>query len=346
VSFVEAVLEGGCTFARARFDKDSVFELVRFGSMALFGDPSFNSLADFDQATFYEVMFAEAVFRQGARFERAIFSDGVRFVGTTFGVPRGEDNPPESAAAVAAFRGADFQKPEKVLFLNINQNTDAPFRLRLAHAKVEGVSFEGIAWNRVSGRMVLQDELDLREALEKDRKAGGAARPTSIAEAVATAYRRLMVTFEARSQVDLAEDCYVGQQELKMLDPETPQLARAVTRVYGVLSRYGSSYGRAMAVLILLLAIFGFLYGMPLAGLRARADATIPSAGRGAPVPEFAKPFMRGLFHAFQVATFQRETRYAVASKAGQSLQAVESIAVPSQTALLLLALNRRFKRR
>ena len=219
-------------------------------------------------------------------------------------------------------------------------------RLQVQGARLSEVTFEDINWYTTAGRVTLWDEEDVRSrsglvynTLRRLRRLADLAPipRTTDYESVAIAYRELMKSFDATSATELAEDCYVGAMEMARIDPSRPRFQRMVLAVYRAISNYGSSYRRAFFVLLAMLLAFGFAYALPQSGLRDPSGGAMVSFSEGRVV--------RGLVHSIEVGSFQREKASITTTRFGRLLTIGESILVPSQLALFLLALRRRLKR-
>lgn len=283
-----------------------------------------------------EVIVRDSVFSQGCDFSGARFAEAVQFLGLT--VASADEDAGAERLGVTDLTYATFQKPDKLLFRNINAGARHGLRLRILHCDVTGASFEGVVWEHRGGRMVLQDELDTRSIAEDHSKEP--ARRLAY-EGTATAYRRLTTLFEESRQTDLAEDCFRGSMEMMRLAARRFSLKRIALRLYAVASAYGSSYGRAAVVVVLLLVLFGLLHTWlgvdprPLQGPSGLPHST----------PEGIRSFGRGLFHSLEAGTLQRDTRYVSHTALGQAVGILEALVLPAQFGLFLLALNRRFRR-
>lgn len=288
-------------------------------SQVFFPDPADFSLGTLNNAHFFgaqfmgRVNFARVEFTGDGDFRVARFAGAADFSSAKF-------------AGIANFIGATFEQPARVRFYQVNKDSAQGLRARFRNCDgIEGVRFEDVYWHRQRGRMVLQDELDVREGKSKDY------------ELVAIAYRRLVNNFEKVRAYDLAEDCFCGAMEMRRLDPAEPLFRRAVVTLYRWASYYGSSYQRAFCVLLIFLLLFAAFFVQ--AGLRPY--------GAPASAPDLCgwKALWAGFVHSLQVATFQRITRYVTSGDFGQLVAVLENILMPAQLALLLLALRRRFRR-
>jgi len=339
-NFGVAMFSDWTNFGKTRFIKEAIFTGAKFIQGASFVMTTFSQGAFFWGAEFTQrADFSIATFSHGADFRGATFANIASFDGAIFGRRASEDID-VSSSAIADFRFAKFLMPNEVIFSQANQEGHEKLRVRFVGCSTETVRFEDVNWHRENGRMVLQDELDLRANLEE----------ASRHEQIAIAYRRLINNFEKSRSYDLAEDCAIGLMEMKRLDPAKFLFAGrlgpcyekwpwlrwvgehvSVTNLYRLASNYGSSYVRAFGVLALLLLAFALLF--TLSGVSPN-----PSRNAGALAPA-------GLIHAVEVVTFQSPTRYVAGNGLGWMLEQVERLLVAAQVALFLLALRRRFRR-
>ena len=119
--------------------------------------------------------------------------------------------------------------------------------------------------------------------------------------------------------------------------PHLRRVARALTlaSLYRAVSYYGSSYRRAAAVLLLLVAVFGLVFALV-------GDLHVNQQ----PVSMLSlASFRAGMTAALEVAVFQRDPMVEIRSVTGKAVRLIEAIAIPGQVAMLLLAIRRRFKR-
>jgi uncharacterized protein YjbI with pentapeptide repeats len=336
-------------FANATFEKDAYFQGAFFHQDADFTG-KFGGVADFSAADFRgQARFPTARFETYADFCHTHFRKDVIFVRTQFG--RSDNTSGKDVRPVIAdFRSAEFCQPGGVRFHLVNNESNQGFRARLLGCRVENLYFEDVSWNKLDGRMVLEDELDLKLAEKITNpseygKAIEAERPQPRHELVAIIYRQMVKNFERGRAYDLAEDCFVGEMEIKRLDPEKPRFVRTTISLYRGASYYGSSYKRALGILLLLVFIFGLAYALPFSGLQSRSLTPTTTITVPNPWIEIAKDIGAGIFHSLEIATFQREPTHVAASIFGRLVKILETILVPSQLALLLLALRRRLRR-
>jgi uncharacterized protein YjbI with pentapeptide repeats len=399
VNFSGARFERGSQFEYARFAHPVRFWGVSFCGGTYFSWASFAKCADFSRAAFQsETRFAKTIFSNDAVFSGVSFDRSTFFAATFANIADFRGATFEDSAefyrvvfsSIADFRNAAFRKPTEVIFHrvnNVDQNDSPGMRARLVGCLLENIRFEDVNWNRKNGRMYLEDEADLYSSTGRDGK-----RPSKVNqeagllthELVADAYRRLVNNFEKSRQYVLAEECFLGEMEMRRRNPRHFFLARfdwgrnfyvnygwarklgenvSLPSFYRSLSNYGSSYVRAFSVLVAFLLLFAIL--LPVFGLRMPADsktqASCPTAILGSSeataiswqcavahphwARELAHTFDAGFWDAFEVAFFQKNRTIEPATIGARRVEILESIALPGQFALLLLAIRRRFRR-
>jgi uncharacterized protein YjbI with pentapeptide repeats len=302
----------------------------------------FRSSVDFSTQIFPECDFSRASFEGNASFADCEFPRGVSFEGATFSegadlsrISVGADAKAPAEPAILDLRNSRFLEPSRVSLLQINERSGRPLRVRLLNTRPEGISLEGIRWWETEDRLYLQDEEDLGNS--------AAERPSH--ELVATCYRRLTSNFESGRAHDKAEQCIYRVFELRRTDPASPWHTKALLAAYRLLSGYGGSYARA--AVWLLVAVVAFACAYAIIGLTPRepiADHTQvlqPAASR---VTRIKDSLITALVHSAEIGTFRRNPTCRVAGRSGQFVELIELVVVPSQAALLLLALRRSFK--
>ena len=208
--------------------------------------------------------FSHATFKRNADFRQVLFSEAVKFEDVRFGATD------QLVSPLADFRDVSILKPELVRFLRTNAQSKLGLRARFVNCRVEGVQFDAVRWYRSQDRMMLQDEEDILEQ----------AQDAPSYEEVATAYRRLITNFEKSRAYDLSEDCTIGEFEMKRRNPDRflfaewlkpvyesfPRLRTcigeqvSIVGIYRLASLYGTSYQRALGVLVFLLLVFGLCF--------------------------------------------------------------------------------------
>jgi WD40 repeat protein len=247
---------------------------------------------------------------------------------------------------------AQFLSPGRLYLNLVNKRTPASgLRLCILNANVEQARFEDVHWYRRGGRLTLSDEIDYP---------GLAVGKGATRELVASAYRRMVESFDAAGAVDLAEECFCAAMDIDRQNPSKGRFARGMMGLYRFASVYGSSYVRAALVLLVTV-----LLAFPLAYLSVAADLAyapfrsdrspivVPGA---APTPAgptrgtlASTPFLPrcadAVVYSLEVVSFQREPMLQATGTNARAIRAAEVAAAPGQLALLLLALRRRFRR-
>lgn len=359
-TFTSAEFFKGANFTRAKFFKAANFRGAEFGSKsnkaerinsaANFGETEFIEGADFSETKFSGVAYFEetkfvngggnffkARFDMDAVFRKAIFQKAVDFVEA-------------QSLSVIDFSNASFIQVAEVRFFRMNQKSTSGLRARFLNCNVEGVQFDAVHWHQHKGRMVLQDELD---TFERPQIA-----PSY--EEVAITYRRLIANFEKRRAYDLVQDCTIGEFEMKRRNPDRFLFAKllkldyeccpflraigeraSIVGIYHLASLYGTSYQRAMAVLGILLLVFGLCFSTI---VDIRLAPTLDGISICTQSNTLEK-LWSGAFHALEVATLQRTWLYESVSFKGRIVEILEQVLVAGQAALLLFSLRRRFHR-
>ncbi len=336
-NFRGAQFAGKTNFRQAVCATEADYTEAKFGNHADFSQLSCNRKASLRSTTFSQMVdFKQASFGEGADFSGSSFVREAEFCGMIIGPRRENRNATGPQAklppAIADFTGVRFELPTTVRFFQVNKDSPQGLRVRFTRCELQDVQFEDVHWHREGGRLVLQDELDLR-----GRPAGQAGSGTSY-EPVAVAYRRLANNLTKTRTYDLADSCWFGAMEMKRLDPTQPSLLRWMAALYRWASCYGISYKRAFLVLVLLLVLFGLVLSLPWAGLQPRyAD------GEQA-LLTFPKSMKAGLIHSLEVASFWGDPLYVSTTWFGRLAAFGERILVTAQFVLVLLALRRRFR--
>lgn len=237
-------------------------------------------------------------------------------------------------------------------------------------ANIESFVFRNVQWCRIrlmpwsAGRVALWDELRLRKSSPiwvqshltdpQDSPFFDAgrnkARHARLKEAVAENYRQLVNNFERRRDYATAEEFHIGEMEsLRLRQPWTLN----GYAIYWILSRYGTSYRHALVVLLLIVA--GLAAAFLFTGLRpasgeedAREAIEYDLADTFDVVPsreQLLADFGEAVLFVVGVASFSRERVYEPLGWQSRALVPFTVIALTSQTALLLFAIRRRFKR-
>jgi hypothetical protein len=332
-NFRKTVFRGDVTLAMSRFTKGVQFEDAVFEKNAAFGGCKFDG-----QARFVNTRFFGKVSFMWAKFEDVWF--------------KGVDG------NLVFHSESDFRQ------LNLSGNLHMIFesvslsKASFAYTHLEKVELRTVTWHRPRSRLptrmgrrrMLWDE----DALLRD------SHNREDYDAVTENYSALVRRHENLRDFEAAEDFYIGEMEVRRLargallrHPALRHFRRLVNplNIYNILSCYGSSYLQAFWVLVCLVVLFsiGFLF----TGLSSASQSSVNKNIRYVLTPTGGIPPAYVLFkdlgisfaHTLGVLTFQRERSYMPSSTLSYVWQSFASIALTGQTALLLLAIRRRFKR-
>lgn len=341
--FTRVHFDQTASFWKATFNQNADFRDTVFAKEANFWNSTFDQHADFRYAIFVErATLSATTFKQNAYFANTTFNGNATFSQATF-----TDYGDFTLAAfhlIADFAESRFIEPTHALFRQVNRPHDGKpvpggLRARFLRCGIEKFLFSDVDWYYKGGRMVLQDELDVREG-----KGGG---PQLVAEV----YRQLVANFQSARSYPLAEDCIIGAMEMNRIDPrhflfgrfhsasrfyKNHKWARCIGQQFSVLnlyrlsSKYGSSYKRAFFCLVFLILFFAGI-------LSAKVSPVIQDSGLRSVLKD-------GLLASVEIATFQRNPVHSPRTDSGRLVAAAETVAITGQLTLLLLALRRRFR--
>jgi hypothetical protein len=320
VSFAHACFEGDNYFMSMVFEDDVDFQWARFEQYTLFSD---------------------AVFRSDVTFNDAFVEGDIVFETQTF-------------EASADFRFLKIRKDGRLVF----SGTDLSL-VRLAGTNLDRVDFLGVKWFRPRRRFYESARNALCEEFAPvDFAAGEGEEQRAL---IADSYRQLVINCERRRDFECAEDFHYGEMEMRRRvaewkkSPRLLALLRAQFNAYSLyrlLSRYGTSYLRAGIWLLFWICV-AFPLAFMFSGFNV-IDATTgkPTSSvsyRDHSAPHHTTPWFRDYGRSINlsvsVATFQRSRLFEPDGESTLFLSAVESVIVAGQSALLLFAIRRRFKR-
>lgn len=227
---------------------------------------------------------------------------------------------------------------------------------RMAGTNVEKFLFARMKWAYLAQRACLIDEIELREQLHKDCQALGNSQTAAQRDAVTENYRQLVMNHEAKRSYELAENFHVGEMEMaRLAATASSRLGITLGRLnsfwlYRILSVYGTSYHRAVAVLCGLLLVFSALFlfnGMQVKETKRVINYEIcwclpVSLEEGKTA---FKDSMAALGMTVSIATLQKERPLEPEGTTGSLLASALLLTASAQAALLLFALRRRFRR-
>ena len=177
------------------------------------------------------------------------------------------------------FAYSNFEKPERVVFGNINLSK-ASF---LYVQGLEKVRFTNVTWSRTGKfikRFCIYDEILLREGkienilknIKKKLDEDILEQEMTLREAIAQAYRQLRMAYESMFLYPEAGDFYIGEMEMKRLNavfrkkPVKNRLLRfliqnfSLTAFYKYLSYYGECYWLPLLWMLSIILGFSGLY--------------------------------------------------------------------------------------
>jgi hypothetical protein len=293
-----------------------------------------------------------ATFSGAAQFRGATFSGAASFRGETF---KGE----------CIFVGVTLDEKARVVF----EKADEKANLRqtsFLDTNLERIHFRDVEWPRKGRRQVLWDEF-LHKGEQPDY------------EKVAENYRQLVINYEAKRDFDTAEDFHIGEMEMrrkKKGKQAEDEAAKAKSRgmkllwrcwgangyyLYWLASNYGTSYLQGLLVLGVLIALFSgiFLFtGLKpskehvgsskehVGSLRAiNYELCLHTACQRASWRQKVCDSARTIVFTLSLLTFQKDRLYDPANAWTQFWICIAVPLLAGQTALVLFAIRRRFKR-
>jgi len=333
-SFSSAVFDSTASFGEVHFSGDTHFDNVTFAGEADFFGTIFDGQTHFASRFKAPASFLSTSFKGFVNFSQSRFQDSTRFFMTRFEESYFTDLGPESACKLE-FDTVDLRK--------------ASFR----STNIEQVLFRNVKWNRSGGRWVLWDEIrPLSEGEFREH------------ERIAENYRQLVLNCEGKRDFDMAEEFHIGEMEMrKAIHNSTtgPPFWKALRRhlnlysAYSLVSRYGTSYVRAMSVFAVMVFVFAAVF--LISGFQAMPDSLNShlrlirygfcgsSAQQCVSLREWLSDFWDAVLFTVSIVTFQRDRFYSPVGSISKLLVMVATILLTGQSGIVFLALRRRFKR-
>lgn len=319
IRFHDTHFRGQATFACGAFGETAHFIKTRFSGPASFNGTYFGGLGNF-----YEVIFESSVDFTCAKVRGHVWFNGAE--------------PHRCFADTGDFSRIEFLTGGKLTFENVNlskaffDNSDLEqphfFNVQWYHP-VSSFAYRGAAlWGEFSPE-------------KRERKF----------EALAENYRQLVLNYERRRDYQTADWFHIGEMETRRKAPGAGARFGSLRRffslhnAYRLLSNYGTGIWHAFAVLLVVIAALSCLF--LLTGFREAGGSEVIRY-----IPALRIP-SRSLFHdwsravllTISTATLQRDRPYELVGGWSHLVGSVGFIAVAAQTALLLLAIRRRFRR-
>ncbi|MHB8391274.1 MAG: hypothetical protein ACYDBH_17095 [Acidobacteriaceae bacterium] len=340
VYFNEAVFLQEAIFSEATFCESVDFFRAFFRGKTDFLSAGFDGPAYFEQVRFEQVTsFSDSVFANNASFCQAVIGTEVEFANDTF-----EDE--------ADFCYIKVLKDATIVFDCVDLDKASFF-----NSNLEKIEFRDVRWFRPTNRKwaqrrrALWDEFRPLEEQEDKRNY----------QRIAENYRQLVLNYERKRDFESAEDFHIGEMEIRRREAElrfrNPILKLLLKyfnmyALYWQFSRYGTSYWVALGWLL-----FWVIGVFPLVFLFSGFNIMDTGTGKFATAIAYhLRPDFTHMWQAFSnwgkavdlslfVATFQRSRLYQPSGQWAICCLPIESVIAAAQSALLLLAIRRRFKR-
>ena len=230
---------------------------------------------------------------------------------------------------------------------------------------LERWDFSNVSWPHDSGDYFLLEDRCLHEKLVSNPEAWPEQETRFAYAQLCQTYRQLVLNHEARRDYEAAERFHYGEMEMLRLGGERRYstklpgwLARAATSHswYRWLSAYGTSWTLAALWLVAQILLFSLLF--LISGLepaaddkqgkpkpKIKCDLVLPTLPSSTTVTEFGRDYATALGTTLSIVTLQKQRLYEPRGVAGQMLSALLAVLVAGQTALLIFAIRRRFRR-
>lgn len=315
--------------------------------------------ASFGGATFTQyVDFTNTAFTQFTDFKGAKLMEAAEFRETKFrGHDKGKKDRADALIPGPTFSLAEFSHPEKVRFYKTYLGQAVFY-----NCDVSRLVFSSVQWRERKGsgkRMVLEEVVALDH--ESDLKVKEGSPDEREYALIAELYQQLKKNYDDKRDYWTAGDFHYGELEMKRLHSKRRNhFARwshknlGLVAWYKYASEYGESYVRPVVVLMVILAVFTFLF--PLAGLDSNGNAPRPPVSYSH-FSDFVNGyhgqkwfgrtafFGHSLMTTLSVAGFQRELKYEPSYPWGRALALLELLLTSTLISLFLLAVRRQFKR-
>lgn len=258
VNFSSSSFRGPVKLRACTFDKAATFERCEFRD-SVWISTSFAGLASFSNCVFYARTKFLGAFLGDAHFAGCTFLDNVEFVGAIDSrIYAGSDKAPDSTKRRLFFGRADFalvtfKAPERVQFRMVDLRSGIFYG-----TAVDKVSFVDVEWYQDAlRRRGLFEEVRIRES----------SHPELLWPTIEATYRNVRRALEISKDFNAASDFYIGEMNARRQQQSSwHQRLFSVETLYGWLSRYGTSPGRAALVLIGVLLVHLALSAYALAG--------------------------------------------------------------------------------
>jgi len=324
-SFSGATFHGNAYFGQVVFDGTAEFYKTTFLKNVYFHRTAFGGTANFYKATFHmQAYFGEITLTACARFRSAVFKDYVRFVGS-------EGTKDLGTQASLDLQFAHVEKPDHFSLHTLRLQPHW-----FVNIDARRFEFIDVEW---FGRGL------------KDELSGLSERVTGGHRLLAIAYRQLAVNAEENHRYREASRFRYDAFQASRMERFGGVVPWRLDWWYWLASGYGESIGRALLVFIALIAFFAVAYtrvgfeivrglqGAPIMANASETSVTPSPDGRGRPLG----PTEAAIYSAY-VTILQKPEPKPLTSSA-KALVWMEMVLGPTQAALLLLAVRRKFMR-
>ena len=267
--------------------------------------------------------------------------EGARFRGKLSWRGTGKD-PIFAATEESSLQQAQFHEDIDAVLHSVSLE-----RCRLKGCDLRNIRLIGIRFPRRMGRFAVYDETDRK--------------PETVTEELQGLYRSLQSNYEARNEFGLAGNFRVAYWDVKRLDgggfkEDWQWLYRSfsIIAIYNTFSRYGEDYRRTIAwiggVILAAAIVFlatGFQAAHPLdSGPRLIRYSFAPTAEGVSDLASqrFVKDLWIASYSSLLVFSLQRQEGFWPATHLGEAVMFCEQLLAPILVAMLVLAIQRRFK--
>jgi len=353
--FRETKFQKNADFLRANFQDTASFRKTTFQSTAMFTLATFQNTADFSWATFRdEALLGGATFQKAATFTLAQFHGFADFLWAKFqdeAVFKGDSSDrvfdPESKdrfrygrvfspASDARFSDVRFDHPEKVVFRQVFLG-----RTSFVGTDVRRLDFTDVRWaRRLGGRCAVWDEL----ATVGGKMRGWWHPHMKDYALIGQLYRQLKHNYEERRDPITAGDFHFGEMHMRRLgNPPGNCVLCFLKRNLSFLALYRWISGYGEDHLLALAWVVGVTVAFALAFAYVPALTLQPSHSSAASPP--MQGFWPRLSYSVMCFLLRPDRPLQPVYPAGHYVSVAEGVVGPPLLALLVLALNRRFKR-
>jgi len=343
-NFDRAIFDGTVSFKKTEFHRLTYFTETNFAQETTFEGTEFHASANFVNTIFQDVSFISSKFENAGASKTVTKFEGVRFTrgafsGTAFSGEFILDHPQFTALTV--FERVVFSGGAKFCVQVDERNRLSIRQTDLSSAQfskslIENIDFENVEWqSSESYRLRIADEPDIKPFSRL-----GDEQKTQLAEA-RRLYRQLRLNYDKSGEYETAGRFYVSESEMSYL--LLPPILRWIhpRGLYKWASKYGESLAQATFWLFVLVFLFTLSYWI---------------ISQFHPVWFTEPPKMLGTEHSRKLSFLEALWFSVQASKPIADLGLypgtifywlafAEGIIVPTQIALFLLAIRRRFRR-